>query len=258
MAITFALFSIATARPESGERPATETLASTFDHTHAGFTNVLAEYVRNGKVDYAALKKSPAKLNAYLHVLAAVSKPTFEKWNRNQQMTFLINLYNAATLKLIIDHYPVKSIKDIGGFFRNPWKIAGVPLFGGKVTLDHVEHDLLRARFGDPRIHFAVNCASIGCPELRKEAFDAARLDAQLDEQGRRFLGDKSKNRLDANRKTLYLSPIFKWFESDFTGHSGTLEKFVAPYFNDADREVIKRGGLSIKYTDYDWSLNSL
>ena len=173
-------------------------------------------------------------------------------------MSFLINLYNAATLKLVTDNYPVKSIKDIGSVFKSPWKQKVVRLFSEKVTLDYIEHDLLRPTFNDPRVHFAVNCASIGCPSLRAEAFQASKLDAQLNEQGRLFLRDKSKNRLDAKNKTLFLSSIFDWFKDDFTAKSGTVEKFVAPYFPEGERKVILQSRLKMKNTDYDWNLNKL
>jgi len=231
-------------------------LAQSFDHSHAAFTGVLTTHVQGSKVDYAALKKSPAKLNAYLDTLAAVKKSHYDGWQKDQRMAFLVNLYNAATLKLVIDHYPVKSIKDIGGVLKGPWKQDVVRLWGKKVTLDHVEHDLLRPGFNEPRIHFAVNCASIGCPDLRPEAFRATDLNRQLDEQTRAFLRDTSRNRLDANNKNLHLSPIFKWFKEDFVKKSGSVEKFVAPYFNDADKAVIQKGGLKVRHNDYDWKLN--
>lgn len=226
------------------------------DQSHAAFTAILKKYIRNEKVDYASLKKNPGELNTYLDTLAAVPKSSFKKWDEDQQMAFLINVYNANTLKLIVDHYPLKSIKDIGNVLKGPWKQEVVRLFGKLETLDHVEHDLLRGNYKDPRIHFAVNCASIGCPSLRAEAFQTAKLDAQLEEQGRAFLRDKSKNRLDAANKTLNLSPIFDWFEGDFTAKSGTVEKFILPYVSDADRKVLEKGGLAIKYTDYNWNLN--
>lgn len=231
-------------------------LAQSFDHSHAAFTEVLKTHVHGSKVDYAALKQSPGKLNAYLDTLAAVNKSQYDGWKKDQRMAFLINLYNAATLKLVIDHYPVKSIKDIGGVLKGPWKQDVVRLWGKKVTLDHVEHDLLRPGFNEPRIHFAVNCASIGCPDLRNEAFRATNLEKQLEEQTRAFLRDSSRNRLDAKSKTLHLSPIFKWFGEDFVKKSGSVEKFVAPYFNDTDKAVIQKGGLKVRHNDYDWKLN--
>jgi len=226
------------------------------DQSHVAFTAIIKTHLKNDMVDYAGLKKNPGELTAYLDTLAAVPEAAFKKWNKDQQMAFLINLYNAATLKLIVDHYPLKSIKDIGSVLKGPWKQEVVRLFGKLETLDHVEHDLLRANYKDPRIHFAVNCASIGCPVLRPEAFQAATLDSQLEEQARKFLQDSSKNRLDTKNKILYLSPIFDWFKGDFTAKSGTVEKFVAPYFKPADRDLIQRGGLSVKNTDYDWNLN--
>ena len=226
------------------------------DHTHAAFTEILQTHMRGSKVDYAALKEDPAKLIAYLDTLAAVDQSDYGKWSKDQRMAFLINLYNAATLRLIIDHYPPESIKDIGGVIKGPWKQEVVRLWGKMVTLDHVEHDLLRPGFDEPRIHFAVNCASIGCPDLLNEAFRAADLEKQLEGQTRKFLADRSRNKLDAENKTLHLSPIFKWFEEDFLKKSGSVEKFVAPYFDEKERAVIRSGDLKIKHTDYDWSLN--
>ncbi len=230
--------------------------AVAFDHSHAAFTAILQKNVVKDKVNYAALNQNPAPLKAYLDDLAAVSKPAFQKWTRAQQMAYLINLYNASTLQLIVDHYPVKSIKDIGGFFKGPWKQKSVRLFGRQVTLDYLEHDFLRPNYKDARIHFAVNCASIGCPALRPEAYQATKLDSQLTEQGRLFLQNQSKNRLDASHKRLYLSPIFKWYREDFVAKSGSVEKFILPYLSAADRQVVAKGGLSLKYTDYDWNLN--
>lgn len=227
-----------------------------FDHHHQALTAILKKHVKNGRVDYRDLKKNAAPLMGYLNRLAAVREPEFRTWNKDLQMAFLINLYNAATLKLIIDHYPVDSIKDIGGWFSGPWDKKVVRLFGDKVTLDHLEHDILRPKYKDPRIHFAVNCASIGCPVLRPEAFQASKLDQQLDEQGRIFLNNDAKNRLDAADDTLHLSPIFDWFEEDFTDKAGTVQKYVARYFPEKERDIILKRDLDIEHTDYDWSLN--
>jgi hypothetical protein len=240
--------------PANGLR-AQQASSNPIDHTHAAFTAILSKHVKKELVDYAGLKNHPAPLDAYLDTLAAVPEPAFKAWDKKQQMAYLINLYNAATLKLVADHYPVKSIKDIGGG-KGPWKQPVVRLFGKQQTLDYIEHDLLRPKYKDPRVHFAVNCASIGCPALRAEAFQAAKLDAQMDEQARVFLRDSSKNRVDAKNKTLHLSEIFEWFKGDFTSKSGTLEKYIATYVSDADRKSIQQGGLSVKNTKYDWNLN--
>ena len=225
-----------------------------FDHDHKAFDEILKSHVKSNRVDYAALKANPMKLNAYLGQLAAVEEAEFYKWGEQQQLAMLINLYNAATLKLVIDHYPVKSIKNIGGLFKRPWDIKSLTLFGESTTLGHVEHGLLRKKYSEPRIHFAIVCAAEGCPPLRARAYTAAQLDSQLEEQGRAFLRDSGKNRVDAANRTVYLSKIFDWFEEDFE-KDGSVIDFVAPYFAPADSKAL-RSHFKIKYTDYDWSLN--
>lgn len=227
--------------------------AAEFDHGHEAFSAILREHVHGASFDYGALKKNSSPLEHYLGSLGAVGKKEFDGWTETQQIAFLINLYNAATLKLVIDHYPVKSIKDIGGLFSTPWKQDVVSLFGEKTTLDHVEHGLLRKDYREPRVHFAVNCASVGCPNLRAEAFRAEVLDRQLDEQARTFLADSSRNRVEGG--VLYLSPIFDWFSEDFT-RSGSVADYVAPFLPEADRKVVASGNPKVKFTDYDWSLN--
>ena len=237
-------------------------LTLAFDHKHAAFDTVLKARVADGRVDYAALKAAPQPLIAYLDTLAAVPEAAFKSWGEKDRLAFLCNLYNAATLKLIVDHYPVASIKKIGGFFNfgglgdGPWKQKVVRLFGQVTTLDHVEHGIIRKEYPDARAHFALVCAARGCPPLRAGAFVGARLDAQLDEQGRIFLGETEKNRVEARTRTLHLSPIFKWFAGDFEAHAGSVEKFVAPFLPEAARAALAAGGFRISYTDYDWSLN--
>ena len=230
--------------------------AAAFDHTHARYGVVLERFVRDGLVDYRGLHEDPAGLDAYLDTLAAVGRRDFERWSREDQIAFLVNLYNARTLRLIVDHYPVESIKDIGGWFRSPWKLPVVRLFGKAVTLDHVEHDVLRARYEEPRIHFALVCAAMGCPPLRREPYVGARLDAQLDDQGRTFLADRPKNRFEAAEQVLHLSPIFKWFREDFTTEGRTVAGFVRPFLPEDDARRLSPGSVRIRYTDYDWSLN--
>ena len=230
--------------------------AAEFDHTHAALDALLKRHVRDGLVAYSALKADPKPLQTYLDSLAAVSEQDFNRWPEKQRFAFLINLYNATTLKLIVDHYPVKSIKDIGGFLSSPWKQEVVRLFGQVTTLGEVEHGIIRAQYHDARAHFAVVCAAKGCTPLRAEAYVAARLDEQLDEQGRVFLGQRQKNRMDAGARTIYLSPIFKWFSEDFEKKSGSVLKFVELFVPAKDRQALAGSGLKIKYTDYDWSLN--
>ena len=181
--------------------------AQTFDHGHGAWTALLKKHVlvvRGGQasqVRYAGFAADRAAVKAYLDSLSGVSEAAFARFDKAQQMAFLINAYNAFTVELILTRWPkLESIKDIGSLLQSPWKPKWVPLLGGKVSLDDIEHEMLRkrGRYDDPRIHFAVNCASIGCPALREEAFEAARLDAQLDEQALRFMSDRTRNRYNA------------------------------------------------------------
>lgn len=229
---------------------------SAFDHTQARLAGVLSAHVAGGVVDYSALRRAPAELRACLDEFAAVTEAEFGKWTQPQQIAFLINLYNAATLQLVVEHYPVKSIKQIGGLFSSPWKQQVVRLWGRTITLAEVEHGLLRARYAEPRIHFAIVCAAKSCPPLRAEPYGADQLDRQLAEQARAFLAEPAWNRLDATTATLWLSPIFDWFRGDFTKDGRTLEAFLTPFFPEAEARRIRAGGLRVKFTHYDWSLN--
>ena len=231
-------------------------VAHAFDHTHDGFDAVVKAHVRDGLVDYAGLQAAPAPLDAYLARLAAVPRSEFSAWSEPERLAFLINLYNAATLKLIIAHYPLKSIRGIGLLPGAAWKQEGVALFGGKVSLDHVEHGLIRKDFREARVHFALVCAARSCPPLRAEAFTATRLDAQLADQGRIFLGDPAKNRVDLATRTVYLSEIFQWFAADFVAASGSVMKFVTPFFPAATQRALAAGDFKVVHPDYDWSLN--
>ncbi len=229
--------------------------AAQFDQTHAMFSALLKRHVKDGRVDYRALKADPAPLRLYLRKASLVQEGEFNRWSKNDRLAFLLNLYNAATLQLILDNYPVKSIKDIGGFFSGPWKQKVVKLFGETTTLDQLEHGIIRPNYSEARAHFALVCGAKGCPPLRPEAYLGVRLDNQLDEQGRIFLGQSQKNRVDAAAGRVYLSPIFSWFDEDFEKQSGSVLNFVKPFFGKAHQAAfVKRP--SIKYTDYDWTLN--
>ncbi len=230
--------------------------ASGFDHSHALFGKVLDAVVEDGSVDYAGLKRNPADLKAYLGQLASISRTAFGKWSEPERIAFLLNLYNAATLQLIIDHYPVESIKEIGGRWKGPWKQEVVSLFGEKVTLDHVEHDLIRKDYKEPRVHFALVCAARSCPPLRGEPYTPDKLDEQLEDQGRIFINTPSKNRVDLENRTAYLSKIFKWFSGDFEEASGSVPAFIRPYFPRDISKQLEDGEFAVEYTDYDWALN--
>ena len=218
---------------------------------HRVFAELLTKYNHHGVVDYAGLKMDEAHLDTYLADLAQI-RP--ESLSRNDQFAFYANAYNAWTIKLILSGYPgVKSIKDLGSFFKSPWKKKFVNLGGTIITLDTIEHDILRPQFKDPRVHMAVNCASKGCPPLWKEPFSGSRLNDQLDAAARNFVNDPRFNRLDGD--TLFVSRIFKWFNKDFNDDViGFFEQHAAGEL----KRTLKthRSSLKIKYLDYDWSLN--
>ena len=227
--------------------------AADFDQSHTIFDGVLKQYVKNARVDYAALKAHPLDLNRYLDQVAAVSKTDFKKWSEPQQIAFLSNAYNAYTLRLIIDHYALKSIKDIGNAFKGPWDQPMVKLFGQTITLSTVEHKILRVDYAEPRLHFVLVCAARGCPPLRGEAYVGTRLEGQLVDQAKQFLAEATKNRIEATKRTVYLSPIFKWYGGDFEKKSGSVLAVLKPYW---PGKAIATDGFKIRYTDYDWSLN--
>ncbi len=230
--------------------------ADSFDHMHDHWTTVLHRFVVDGRVNYAGLKADRVSLDGYLSEVAAVSLREFQSWNANQQLAFLINLYNAETLQLIVDHYPVDSIKDIGGLLTKPWDLKCVSLFGKTVTLNTIEHNMIRKNYSEPRIHFALVCAARGCPPLRNEAYVADKLDAQLDDQAQTFLDTPEKNRIDPDHKALYLSPIFKWYGDDFQKYTRGVQYFLSHYYPKAYERALRDGAYEIHYTDYDWSLN--
>ncbi len=243
--------------------------AQTVDHSI--WDGLLKKYVHeiNGgqatSVDYAGFRTARDELVAYLDKLSSLPVDEFDALSNDAQLAFLINAYNAWTVEFILTKYPdLKSIKELGSFFRSPWKKAFIPLLGKTRSLDDIEHNLIRGsdRYKDARIHFAVNCASIGCPALRAEAFTGERLEAQLEEQTGLFLMDETRNRLSGD--ALQVSSIFKWYREDFEkGWSGvdSLENFFALY-SDAlkltDQQVmaIQKGKIEIEFLDYDWRLN--
>ncbi|MBE0440152.1 MAG: DUF547 domain-containing protein [Gammaproteobacteria bacterium] len=217
------------------------------------------------KADYAGFQGQRQDLKQYLDSVAMVSQTEFDNWSNDSQLAYLINVYNAWTVELILTKYPdLDSIKALGSVFRSPWKKTFIPLFGQEVSLDHIEHDLIRGsvRYNEPRIHFAVNCASIGCPALRNEAYTPELLDAQLEQQTQLFLQDKSRNRLDGNR--LMVSEIFKWYRKDFEQgwrNTGSLTAFLALYGKalglDSEQQTqLQQCEIAIDFLGYDWQLN--
>lgn len=245
-----------------------------FDHAHTAWTALLQKHVVlvdggiASRVRYRGFANDRAALKAYLGNLSAVTPEAFAGWTKDQQLAFLINAYNAFTVELILTRYPdLKSIRDLGNVvFDSPWKRRFFILLGRAQHLDGIEHETIRAPgvYDDPRIHFAVNCASIGCPMLREEAYVSDRLDRQLEDQTVRFLSDRSRNRYADGR--LEVSQIFDWYRKDFaSGLKGirSREQFFATYADrlaDAPeaRAAIREGRVPIRFLEYDWGLNDV
>ncbi|MBN1341772.1 MAG: DUF547 domain-containing protein [Phycisphaerae bacterium] len=242
------------------------------------YAAVLKEYVDDrDMVDYAALKENRRRLDQFARALASVNPKTYEGWDAPAKIAFWINAYNALTLEAIIDHYPIQagtlrslafpknSIRQIPGV----WDKLQFLVMGKKMTLEHIEHQVLRKEFDEPRIHVALVCAAMGCPPLRNEPYVGPRLTKQLDDQARKFLSDPAKFRIDRNGGKVYLSSIFEWFggdfvakykpESGYAGHSDAQRAvlhFASGHLPPADAKYLRDGRYSVAYLDYDWSLN--
>lgn len=224
------------------------------ENTTPLYGELLQQYVKDGQVDYSGFKKKEARLDAYLEYLAATDPAQMADKDR---FAFYVNAYNAYTIKLILKNFknnrPPASIKDIGSFFSKPWSIKFVIIGGKTYTLDNIEHDILRPTFKDPRVHFAVNCASKSCPPLISEPYSGEKLDQQLDASTSAFINNNQENRLEGT--TLYISSIFKWFKEDFQNNPIVFfEKYAK---GDLKKELAaQKGRIRVKYLDYDWSLN--
>jgi hypothetical protein len=218
---------------------------------HGIFAELLAKYVKNGAVDYAGFKAEEARLDQYLKAIERVDP---ESLPRHEQFAFYINAYNAWTIKLILTGYPgLKSIKDLGGLFQSPWQKEFVRINGKTLNLDDIEHNILRPRFKDPRVHFAINCSAKSCPPLFTEPYRGDMLDAQLTRVTSDFLNGPANSRLDGD--TLWVSSIFKWFAEDFNNDAiGFYRKYAQGELK--QKLEAGRGRIEVKYLDYDWSLN--
>lgn len=218
---------------------------------HAPFTLLLRRYVARGGVRYAAWKRSKvdrATLSRYIDRLEASDTTS---WSAPRQLAFWIDLYNAATIDLILAHYPLKSIKDIGGPDGSPWKRKLVRVADRDYTLDEIEKDVIREKFGDPRVHFALNCGAAGCPPLAPEAYVGEHLDAQLDTSCSRALHDARWVEVQPHR--VGLSRLFDWYREDFEKSAGAVPSFIDHYRNGFEAEARSRQQF---YLPYDWRLN--
>jgi hypothetical protein len=241
-----------------------------FDHAHAQWDALTKKHVvwleggHASRVDYSGFKADRDALKAYLDGLSAVTPAEYDGWKKPEKLAFLINAYNAYTVALILTEYPnIKSIKELGSLLTNPWKKRFFTLLGKQRNLDDVEHGMIRApgAFDEPRIHMAANCASVGCPALRSEAWVAGRLDAQLEDSVVRFLSDRSRNRFSPKTGQLEVSKIFDWYGKDFAAKSGSVEGWLAHYADKlADdpkqQQSIRDRKARLEFLDYDWALN--
>lgn len=243
------------------------------DHTHKAWDDLVKKHVKYApggnasRVDYAGFAKDRAALKGVIDTYAKLTRAQFDTWPKPRQQAFLINAYNALTIEKILTRYPnIKSIRDFGNVFGNPWKDKFFTLFGEPATLDQIEHEILRKEgvYDEPRVHVAVVCASIGCPMLPDEAFVAEKLEAQFEAGMRRFLADRTRNRYNPETKKLELSKIFDWYGKDFEkGHRGyTSVKAMAAKYADLladkpeDRAIVREQKAEVAFLDYDWSLN--
>ena len=236
--------------------------SQSFDPAHQAWDGLLRKHVvvldagRASQLGYAGMARDRAALQSYLDGLSAVGEREFNGWTKPQQMAFLINAYNAFMVQKVLARYPdIGSIWDFGKVFGNPFKERFFSLFGRPFSLDVIEHDMLRKSYAEPRVHYALNCASVGCPMLREEAYVAARLERQLEEQATRFLSDRLRNRMRDGR--LEVSKIFDWYREDFAPR----ERYFARYAKlladrQADQELLLQAKAPISFLDYDWSLN--
>jgi hypothetical protein len=218
---------------------------------HSEWDVLLKKHVNaEGFVRYKNFIADSASLNRYLARLSAAHPQ--KSWSREEQMAYWINAYNAFTVKLIVDAYPVASIKDIKSgipFVNTVWDLKFINIQGQIYDLNNIEHGILRPQFKDARIHAAVNCASWSCPKLCNEAFTAGRLETQLEDAMRLFVNDPQRNRITDNKAEL--SAIFNWFAGDFKRQSGSVRAFVNRY-----AEVKIGNDTPVSHLDYDWRLN--
>lgn len=245
---------------------------------HTTYDTLLQKYVENGMVDYGSLKTDRGLLINYLEQIESVDPEDFKTWSVNEQKAFWINVYNAITIEGIIRNYPIQyggliartrfpksSIRQIGKF----WDTVFIKVMGKDLTLNDIEHNILRKEFDDPRIHFVLVCAAMGCPILENRAFFVEDLDERLDRAAFNFITNPEKVRLDREKNIIYLLSILEWYREDFEssesagrnfGEYGKKERgvieFVSRFMSETDREFIVLNLPKIKYLSYDWSLN--
>jgi hypothetical protein len=228
-------------------------MAGTTPPSHQIWDQLVKTHVKpNGMVDYKGFIREKAKLESYLKLLSE-NAPDRKTWSKNQQLAYWINAYNAFTVKLIVDNYPTKSIRDLGPKLKIPlikdvWHYKFFKIGGVETSLDEIEHSIIRKEFDEPRIHFAINCASVSCPPLLNEAFTPEKLESQLQKVAIGFINDLTRNKITPDNAQI--SSIFSWFQGDFT-KKGSLIDFLNRY-----SKVKIKPNAKISHLNYNWSLN--
>jgi hypothetical protein len=252
-----------------------------FDQSHSIYDSLLKKYVHNARVDYKGFISSSEEFNTYLKQLGSVSESDYANWSREEKLAFWINAYNAFTIKAVIEHYPIEgniglasiiypknSIRQISGV----WDKLRFQAAGKMVTLDEIEHGILRKEFKEPRIHFVIVCASIGCAPLKSAAYRADIINEQLESQAIEFVNNPEKVKINPADRTVKLSKIFDWFGEDFIEEFGNTElfkdrntkeravlNFIRKYLrNEEERALLESNQFRTSYLKYDWSLNEL
>lgn len=258
-----------------------EVKTDSFDHSYATYNSLLKRYVINARVNYEGFINSRAEFETFLRALGSVDENVFESWTEEQRLAFWINAYNAFTIKAIIDHYPIKRSFTLVGIFYAPsdsilqikgvWTKLQFRALGNMVTLDEIEHQILRKKFNEPRIHMAINCASISCPDLRNEAYTPEKLEEQLAYASTNFVNNPDKGvYVNEQSGKVKLSKIFKWFGDDFINNYGSKKlfnnyslkenavlNFTSEYIESEEvKEYLMNNKLKIGYLGYDWHLN--
>jgi hypothetical protein len=258
-----------------------EVKTDSFDHSYATYNSLLNRYVKNARVNYEGFINSRAEFETFLRALGSVDEDVFESWTEEQRLAFWINAYNAFTIKAIIDHYPIKRSFTLVGIFYAPsdsilqikgvWTKLQFKALGNMVTLDEIEHQILRKKFNEPRIHMAINCASISCPDLRNEAYTPEKLEEQLADASINFINNPDKGvYVNEQNGKVKLSKIFKWFGDDFINNYGSKKlfnnyslkenavlNFTSEYIESEEvKEYLMNNKLKIGYLGYDWHLN--
>lgn len=234
--------------------------AAAFDPTYKRYALVLTNCVKDGRIDYRQLSLKDTDLERAIQEMAQVTEAEFTAWPRARAVAYCVNLYNASAMLFIATNYPTTNVRALGTITESPWKMPFVPLFGSKVSLDFLQHSVLRKRLGDERHHFALVFGAMGYPPARPEPYRPETLDAQFAEQARAFLNDGKNNQVDTRRNVLWLSPLFKWFGEDFTNRTD-LATYLKPYFatntlSQINAAIEAGAPLKVDFNDFDWTLN--